>query len=184
MDMTTVATIAGLLGILLILGLFCWDQAQWAKGKPASLVSSVCPRQRDEAVLPVQREHRTHITIDGRCSYCGSLTEDLFLQAVRDGCELGPTDKNYKVYVKRPNPRAGKSCVVGSRSWTDSTGQRCQENIHGTEPATTHDKFYFQHLSQEGRDEFLRLLNECKVKIGMPGYFYVLPFFARRADPK
>lgn len=33
------------------------------------------------------------------CSYCGSLPPDDFMEAVRAGAELGPTDKNYKVYI-------------------------------------------------------------------------------------
>lgn len=33
------------------------------------------------------------------CSYCGSMDPEKFMQAVRDGVEVGPTDKSYKVYV-------------------------------------------------------------------------------------
>lgn len=33
------------------------------------------------------------------CSYCGSMHPDDFMQAVRDGVEIGPTDKSYKMYV-------------------------------------------------------------------------------------
>lgn len=33
------------------------------------------------------------------CSYCGSMSPDEFMQAVRDGKEIGPTDKSYKLYV-------------------------------------------------------------------------------------
>lgn len=36
---------------------------------------------------------------DNTCSYCGSLSEDAFFAAIEKGCELGPTDKDYKVYV-------------------------------------------------------------------------------------
>lgn len=40
-------------------------------------------------------------------------------------------------------------------------------------------KFYYQHLSEEQRHEFLALLNERprRFAIGYPGHFYVLPFF-------
>jgi len=41
-------------------------------------------------------------------------------------------------------------------------------------------KFYFQHLNGPQKIEFVRLLNAHEVKIGYPGYFYVLPFFCRR----
>jgi hypothetical protein len=33
------------------------------------------------------------------CSYCGSMSPDDFMQAVREGTEIGPTDKSYKLYV-------------------------------------------------------------------------------------
>lgn len=197
--------------LLILLGMGAMALAlQGAPKRPAARPMSVCPRQRDEAVLPVQREHQTHVTKDGTCSYCGSLTEDLFLKAVRDGCELGPTDKNYKVYVRRPNPSASRQMIVGSANYAHAgyeplssrhmavalasrwTEKDFLEKLHagktwvllGHQPALTHDKFYFQHLSEEGKTEFTRLLNECRVKLGAPGYFYVLPFFLRRADPK
>lgn len=41
-------------------------------------------------------------------------------------------------------------------------------------------KFYFQHLTEEQRREFLALYNAGKLKLGYPGDFYVLPFFMRR----
>jgi len=33
------------------------------------------------------------------CSYCGSMHPDDFMDAVRAGKEIGPTDKSYKLYV-------------------------------------------------------------------------------------
>ncbi|MCW2758043.1 MAG: hypothetical protein JWO46_1789 [Nocardioidaceae bacterium] len=33
------------------------------------------------------------------CSYCGSMSPDDFMEAVRTGVEIGPTDKSYKLYV-------------------------------------------------------------------------------------
>lgn len=38
-------------------------------------------------------------------------------------------------------------------------------------------KFYYQHLSKEQRGRFIELINQRKMNIGMPGHFYVLPFF-------
>lgn len=44
------------------------------------------------------------LTNQGRgCSYCGSMHPDDFMQALRDGAELGVTDKNYKAYVDGHN---------------------------------------------------------------------------------
>jgi hypothetical protein len=78
------------------------------------------------------------------CSFCGSLPPDDFMEAVKAGCEVGPTDKNYKAYITLPGGEA---------------------------------KFYFQHLPEAQRHEFINLLNEHRVAFGYPGRFYVLPFF-------
>jgi hypothetical protein len=83
---------------------------------------------------------------DHTCSFCGSLSEDAFFQAIEEGVKLTPTDKNYKVYVDVQVKGAGK--------------------------------FYFQHLSDEGRTKFIELHNAKKLNLGEPGYFYVPPFFA------
>lgn len=42
-------------------------------------------------------------------------------------------------------------------------------------------KFYFPHLSKEEQDRFIDLYNARKIRLGYPGHFYVLPFFAVRA---
>lgn len=90
------------------------------------------------------------------CSYCGSMPPDDFMAAVRDGAELGPTDKTYKVYLRRG-------------------GRHRHDGIEA--------KFYFQHLSEEQRQEFFELLRDGRLTIGYPGHFYVLPFFIGRAAP-
>ncbi|MDN5920793.1 MAG: hypothetical protein L0I76_37780 [Pseudonocardia sp.] len=41
-------------------------------------------------------------------------------------------------------------------------------------------KFYFQHLDDAQRREFVELLNGGRITVGYPGRFYVLPFFVRR----
>lgn len=83
------------------------------------------------------------------CSYCGSMNPDDFLAAVKAGSEVGPTDKNYKVYL---DGHAGK--------------------------------FYLQHLSEAQRREFFDLYKDKTMKVGYPGYFYVLPFFMRPAGAR
>lgn len=44
-------------------------------------------------------------------------------------------------------------------------------------------KFYFQHLSEDGRNRFVELVNSKKMRLAYPGHFYVMPFFCRRAEP-
>ena len=88
---------------------------------------------------------------DGTCNYCGSLSPDQLFQAIEDGCEIGPTDKNYKVYIEgEKSPKVGGMC-----------------------------KFYFQHLSEDEQKAFIALLNGGKIKLGYPGNFYVKPFFIK-----
>lgn len=40
-------------------------------------------------------------------------------------------------------------------------------------------KCYFQHFSEEEKREFINLVNEGELKMAVPGYFYVLPFFCK-----
>lgn len=44
-------------------------------------------------------------------------------------------------------------------------------------------KFYFQHFDDDQRKRFIDLLNQRKVKLGYPGYFYTMPFFIQVAGP-
>lgn len=117
---------------------------------------------------PKGREHPI-IYIYRTCSYCGSIhPEDLF-KAIERGYTLGPTDKSYKVYIDYPKPEdyewfTEKNETGGTSSW-------------GSHQLTY--KFYFQHLDELAQHRFIKLLNEDKIKIGEPGFFYVNPFFVK-----
>lgn len=37
--------------------------------------------------------------INGRCNYCGSASPEKLFEAIVEGLELTPTDKNYKIYI-------------------------------------------------------------------------------------
>lgn len=45
---------------------------------------------------------------------------------------------------------------------------------------TEHQKFYFQHLSEDQKERFVVLLNTQQLNMGYPGHFYVLPYFIGR----
>jgi hypothetical protein len=139
----------------------------------------LCPRRR-ESHLQWPGPDMWH---GGQCcSYCGSLNPDVFMARLEAGTiELGPTDKNYKVYVEN---RGGEPFATVHRQCPP--GQHCDGPDvcdHWVREERGHAKFYFEHLSEEQRRRFIELLNERKPVIGYPGHFYVLPFFCRR-DPK
>jgi hypothetical protein len=164
-----------------------------------------CPRGA-EATMSVQLEHlkSSHWRDDGTCSYCGSISPATLFAAIEAGFEVGPTDKNYKVYVDLPNPHAGEPCIDGGANFKpgyDDYVLVTEENksslprrgmearvgsyVHvGVESARLHAKFYFQHLDVEERKRFVELLNAKKIKIGYPGYFYQLPFFCVPLEKK
>lgn len=129
----------------------------------------ICPRASEDSVVlsslhppfngeMVWRE-------DNTCSYCGSLHPDVFMARLEAGdVELTPTDKSYKVYVYNDGGELFNRIVKpGEGNWLSEWQDRV--------------KFYFQHLNRDQQRRFIELVNEGKVKIAFPGYFYVLPFF-------
>ena len=120
------------------------------------------------------------------------------MELVREGWEVGPTDKSYKAYLRQP--LTAEEEAQQKAAWLDrdavakavrELGERdgkTPEQIaadlddqwakiphHSRGPVA---KFYFQHLSPEQQDEFIELHNSRRMKIGYPGRFYALPFFA------
>lgn len=133
------------------------------------------------------------------CSYCGSLSPDELFAAIEAGHKIGPTDKSYKIYVDLPNPVAGQTVSYGSESGpTHRDGKRTRDDLTdaeiakgrydrplmGVAGATVTAKFYFQHFSAEQQQRFIDLLNAKKINIGMPGHFYVRPFFIAAPERK
>ena len=45
-------------------------------------------------------------------------------------------------------------------------------------------KFYFQHMSSEQQDTFIKLHNDKKMNLAFPGRFYVTPYFCAREPAK
>jgi hypothetical protein len=163
----------------------------------------LCPRRAES---PSSNHHSlpTEDTWNDRdgypvCSWCGALKPEVFFECAEAGAELGPTDKNYKVYIDLPDPKAGQLKITGCSNakvspgpgWFQVTeadlpevaasgwstegkvGQWMSRSVRGK----VHGKFYFQHLSQEQRTRFIELLNARKLTLGYPGGFYILPYF-------
>jgi len=123
------------------------------------------------------------------CSYCGSLHPDDFMAVAREGGGvLGPTDKNYKVYVTIESVQYTPTSTVYTNGKKEKTTKLPRQ--------TAQLKFYFQHLSDDQRREFVDLYNArprrtydenmgfiqaegTGMLIGYPGYLYSGAFFMR-----
>ena len=169
-----------------------------------------CPRRTGE-LGPWSRntgEDKWRTDRDGTrtCSFCGSLHPEDFFKAIKEGCELGPTDKNYKVYVDLVEPHPDELRVVSVINWDPDPERIKREGWKKPDKALLErdgwsygdgvkwmqlsrrgprkfGKFYFQHLTPEQQQEFVKLLNDKQLKIGYPGFFYRLPYFVRMGKP-
>lgn len=136
----------------------------------------LCPRRSEVGPQFRLPDHDTWDRRDGAkgprtCSYCGSLhPEDFFILWIDDG-EIGPTDKNYKAYLRHPISQTGQF------------------------------KFYFMHLDEAQRHRWIDTYNEIPEtnrahddsagtyepgpgpRVGFPGYFYQRPFFCAPGRP-
>lgn len=92
-----------------------------------------CPRRREGVPAGAPDHDHWLVREKGRrtCSYCGSLHPDDFMELVRAGVEIGPTDKSYKMYVEGPEAgRIGKfytqhlSPVQGREFWNLTVERR------------------------------------------------------------
>lgn len=132
------------------------------------------------------------------CSFCGSLQPDRFMELVREGWEVGPTDKSYKAYLRQPLTPEEEAQQKADWIQRDAVAQAVRElgerdgkaaeqiaaDLDEQWAKFPHSsggpeaKFYYQHLSVEQQDEFIALHNERRMKISYPGHLYVLPYFA------
>lgn len=137
------------------------------------------------------------------CSFCGSLHPDRFMELVREGWIVGPTDKNYKAYLSRPLTDEEKAdrkarwlngftaeeiqAAAADRGETPEHHRATLEAAYESQVAplgggSNEAKFYFQHLSEDQCREFVDLVNSGGMTVGYPGRFYQLPFFMQSVD--
>jgi len=147
------------------------------------------PVYRDDgSEIPPQDHWREHDLGVPTCSYCGGLRPDVFFAAVEARCEVIPTDKAYKVYVRMPDPRAGEPHVVSmtyrtespGEGWVtadDEAGRELRDGEHywveyGPRSPLMQAKFYTVHLNRDHAARLRALLDTSSVNVGYPGYFY------------
>lgn len=113
-----------------------------------------CPRRSENPSSVWKYPEEDTWRDDDTCSYCGCYKPDLLLDAIRSNMvELGPTDKNYKVYLKFESNREKKFY------------------------------FQHFSIEQQKEFIALLNLKEAgfsKVRFSYPGHFYVLPYFASK----
>jgi hypothetical protein len=88
-----------------------------------------------------------HIKIEWKkdvCTYCGSMRPSIALEAIKNGAEVVPTDKNYKIYIE------------GAKLLPNCPANKC----------------YLNHFSESQAVEFVLLWKNKKMKIAYPGTFY------------
>lgn len=103
---------------------------------------------------------------DNTCTYCGSLNPAEFMARLQaQDVKLSPTDKNYKVYVEND----GGPMFLHSYKKNGTI-------VHESRDIA---EFYFYHLNEIERNEFISMYNAKKVK--MVEGFYVLPYFCSQA---
>lgn len=169
-----------------------------------------CPRRTD-GVTDRDRWETGHGLISQHaelsCSYCGSLQPARFMELVAEGWPVTPTDKGYKAYIGRPLTEAEKDDRRRQwrRDWRSAAFTACREDPeykptpaeveamldklwehHGKlqilSPTATDYKFYFPHLSNDQRHEFVERYNSGEMAVGYPGFFYVAPYFTVAAN--
>lgn len=155
-----------------------------------SVNQQTCPRRVSD-FGPWSREEGQdqwttgHSAVGLSCSFCGSLHPDRFMELVRDGWVVGPTDKSYKAYLGRPVTDEERE--QRRAQWVDQMSPLGTEDRaalggmwdreHAQPPCSQDAKFYFQHLSPDQCGEFIDLHNSKRMAVGYPGHFYVRPFF-------
>lgn len=162
----------------------------------------LCPR-RSESVRqspgPDRWDDRASISngIGPCCSYCGSLSPDTFMEKIREGWIVEPTDKNYKAYLDEPYTAEQLERIkTDSLVWQHVRQMKLDEGLTDEAATAAADehwnkyeaperkghtvaKFYFQHLDEQQRAEFIELYNGNAMALAYPGRFYVAPYFCR-----
>lgn len=141
-----------------------------------------CPRRMNE-IGPWQRQPDLDTWTTGHgvvgiqgdqlsCSFCGSLHPDAFMRWLRDGGTIDSTGKNYKAYIDCPYPNEHYGETTDEIITVDGGGSYRSISVYGRTA-----KFYFQHLDDAQRREFVDLYNAGRIAFAGGYGFEIYPFF-------
>ncbi len=65
----------------------------------AAETGPMCPRRTEVPAYVLEQSPGPDTPVNGKCPFCGGLMGGDFMALVKLGATLGPTDKDYKVYV-------------------------------------------------------------------------------------
>ncbi len=147
---------------------------------------TLCPRaiengMTEETVFQFKNKPR-----DDTCNYCGSLMPDLLMERLEAGdVTIDPTDKTYKIYVLNDGGRPFRHASrIDKPSKPGEVMKDPADQSHWVwEVKEDHfAKFYFQHLSDEQKNQFISLHNEKRLRLNHPGHFYTKPYFVQKGQ--
>lgn len=113
------------------------------------------------------------------------MSPDQLFAAIRAGAEIGPTDKNYKIYV-RVVENTYRMLVEGTLAARVEYAQECRVHLAALDTVRAirgAAKFYFQHFNEDEKKRFVELINAKGIVMGYPGHFYRLPYFVVPLPP-
>lgn len=136
------------------------------------------------------------------CTYCGSLHPDPFMQRLRDGWFLAPTDRcnasllrphtgsDLDEYEQRKTQWLGQLLAIGIREQLqrrELTGPQIdaaldQEWRNRHSPGVKAAQFRYEHLSAAQRDEFVELHVAERLRLACRAWA-MAPFFYPRPSP-
>lgn len=96
------------------------------------------------------------------CSFCGGVHPEDVLKLVREGWEVDPSTKRYKIYLGPPGTRTSQQALLKSLR-AHRPGPEDMSDVFKRVPSVWIPnppvKIYFQHFSQEQYDELREMVN-------------------------
>lgn len=130
---------------------------------------------------PTDKNYKCYVHNDGGAPFKQSFRTDSVEKRAKKAAEfLGRVRPEYRANVIADQVRAGDLSLddaadIDAYAAGDKLDPMRNWKFETQEQSQT--KFYFEHLSEPQMKRFIELLNEKRIKLNYPGYFYRKPFF-------